>query len=73
VGPSNNTWVTTTIPFPYEQWVNGTLASQSSYTQEIHFKVDKCMLRVEHAKFCMLHLEFLKTNQLIFFTVFGAA
>ena len=40
MGPSNNTWVTTMIPFPYEQWVNGTLASQSSYTQEIHFKVD---------------------------------
>ena len=53
MGPSNNTWVTTMIPFPYEQWVNGTLASQSSYTQEIHFKVDTCMLRVEHAKtFC---------------------
>ena len=39
LGPSGSTWVTTTFPFPFKQAVNGTLASQSSYTQEIHLKV----------------------------------
>ena len=39
IGPSDNTWITTISPFPFKQTVNGTFASQSSYTQEIHIKV----------------------------------
>ena len=39
MGPSDNTWVTTIFPFPFKQAANGTLATQSSYTQEIHLKV----------------------------------
>ena len=43
MGPSGNTWVTTIFPFPFKQMVNGTLADQDSYTQEIHLKVSTCM------------------------------
>ena len=41
MGPSDNTWVTTIFPFPFKQTVNGTIATQSSYTQRIHLKVFK--------------------------------
>ena len=43
MGPSGNTWVTTIFPFPFKQMVNGTLADQDSYTQEIHLKVSTCV------------------------------
>ena len=43
MGPSGNTWVTTIFPFPFKQAVNGTLADQDSYTQEIHLKVSTCV------------------------------
>ena len=47
MGPSDNTWVTTIFPFPFKQTVNGTIANQSSYTQEIHLKVCTFMTRME--------------------------
>ena len=39
MGPSGNTWITTIFPFPFKKAANGTFATQSSYTQEIHLKV----------------------------------
>ena len=55
MGPSGNMWVTTIFPFPFKQTSNGTLATQSSYTQEIHLKVDTFLqlqseIQLPHAK-----------------------
>ena len=51
IGPADSTWVTTISPFPFKQTVNGTFASQSSYTQEIHIKVYLYVHAVERQQF----------------------